>query len=379
MSDPEQHFDSAEIWAQYCEAIKLAGRQLLRPETPKDPFNQAEGLRYLSRLVRLGLEMYVESGDMSFPSFMVPSHETAKIIADNPDNYYQVARIDGRHDYRVRGSRGTVAYLNFSTKRGGYDSGGKLELSGFIDAKGMSFEPDGQFELVLSQKPRPGNWLKLDPDSSQLLVRQTFLDRIHEKPAQLRIERMDTAARPPPLDPRTLRENLRKAGTFVDGTARLSGDWAHSYRGHTNQLPPADQAHCQAAGGDPNIFFYHSYWRLAPEEALVIHFPRVAVCDYWNIQVNNYWMESLDYRYFRICINKHSAQLDSDGGLTLILAHADPGHPNWLETAGHEQGTMCFRWINSQEQVHPETRVVKLAQWASERQRSRSTLEVIAT
>jgi hypothetical protein len=29
--------------------------------------------------------------------------------------------------------------------------------------------------------------------------------------------------------------------------------------------------------------------------------------------------------------------------------------------------------------VHPETRVVKLAQWASERQRPRSTLEVIAT
>jgi hypothetical protein len=374
MSDPVgQTPDLGEIWEQYCEALKRAGRQLLRAEAPKDSLNQAEGLRYLSRLARLGLEMYVESGDMMFPTFIVPSHETAKIGADNPDNYYQVARIDGRLDYRVRGTRGTVAYLNFSTKRGGYGSSGKLQLSGFIDAKALSFQPDGSFELILSQQPHPGNWLKLDPDTSQLLVRQTFLDRRREKPAHLTIERVGHAAQPPPLDPLELQRNLLRAGDFVGATARLFADWTQSYLPHVNQLPPADQTVCQNAGGDPNIFFYHSYWRLAPDEALIIEFPRVAACDYWNFQVNNYWMESLDYRYFRICINKHAAQLDPDGGLTLLLAHLDPGHPNWLETAGHEQGTMCFRWINSTEQVHPRTRVAKIAQLRRERSLAMAT------
>src|SRR5260370_24500158 len=99
--------------------------------------------------------MYVESGDMQVHVFMVRSDETAKIGADNPDNYYQVARIDGNFEYRVSGNRGTVAFLNFSTKRGGYDSNGKLELSGFIDATAMSFEADGRFELILSRQRRP--------------------------------------------------------------------------------------------------------------------------------------------------------------------------------------------------------------------------------
>ena len=364
MSDAETSSDSARTWDRYCDAIKLAGGQLLRAETPKDALNQAEGLRYLSRLVRLGLEMYVESGDMQFPVFMTPSHETAKIGADNPDNYYQVARIDGRLAYRVSGTRGTVAFLNFSTKRGGYDSNGKLELSGFIDATMMAFEPDGRFELILSRERRPGNWLKLDADTSQLLVRQTLLDRGSEKLAQLKIDRIDQAARPPPLDPAKLENNLMKAGSFVVGTSRLFANWAQGYLSHVNQLPPADQAVCQQAGGDPNVFYYHSYWRLAPDEALVIEFPRVADCDYWNFQVDNHWMESLDYRYFRICINNHSARLDTDGRLTLIVSHTDPGHPNWLETAGHEQGTMCFRWINSKEQVHPSTKVVKIGDLA---------------
>jgi len=361
MSDIVEYAGSDHIWEKYCDAIKLAGKQLLRAEVPKDALNQAEGIRYLSRLVRLGLEMYVESGDMHFPSFMVPSHETAKIGADNPDNYYQVARIDGHFDYRVSGTRGTVAFLNFSTKRGGYDASGRLELSGFLDAKSISFQPDGRFELILSRNMHPGNWLKLDPNTTQLLVRQTFLDRRCEQPAQLKIERINHDAKPRPLDPLELQANLSKAGHFVDGTARLFANWVQGFLKHVNQLPPANQEVCQQAGGDPNVFFYHSYWQLAHDEALVIEFPRVAECDYWNFQVDNYWMESLDYRYFRICINKYSARIDPDGRLTLIVSHADPGHPNWLETAGHVRGTMCFRWINSKEQVHPVTKVVKFA------------------
>ncbi len=361
MALPAEDILAGRSWEQFCDLLKVAGQQILRPETPQDAFTRAEGLRYLSRLTRLGLEMYVESGDLEFPTFIVPSHETAKIGADNPDNLYQLARIDGRLEYRVRGTRGSVAYLNFSTKRGGYDSGGKLELSGFIDAKAMSFDAEGNFELILSQQQHSGNWLKLDPDSTQLLIRQTFLDRRREKPGVITIERLDTGAKPKPLDPAQLHQNLMKAGNFVGGTAKLFADWVQGYQQHSNTLPPADQKVCQAVGGDPNVFFYHSHWALAPDEAWVIEFPRVADCDYWNVQVDNYWMESLDYRYFRISLNKHSGKVNADGSLTLVVSHGDPGHPNWLETAGHDQGTICFRWINSKEQVHPTTRVVKLA------------------
>ena len=123
-------------------------------------------------------------------------------------------------------------------------------------------------------------------------------------------------------------------------------------------LPPADQAYCQSVGGDPNIFYYHSHWELREDQALVIHIDKVPECSFWNLQINNYWLESLDYRYHQICINKHQAQYDENGGVTLVLSEKDPGIANWLQTAGVRQGTMCLRWVGAKEQCHPTTKVI---------------------
>jgi len=365
MNEPssEQAVLSGESWAEFCDALKRSGDQILRAEAPKDALTRAEGYRYLTRLLRIALEMHMEFADPDFPGFFAPSHETAKIGADNPDNLYQYARLNGRYDYRVSGRRGSVAYLSFGTQKGGYESDGKMEQTGFIDAEHLQVDPDGRFEIVLSQRQQAGNWLRLEPESNALVVRQTFLDRQVEQAAQLKIERIGSAAKPVPLTPAQLQQNLKRAASFVENTARLFADWAAGYQEHPNQLPPADQALCQAVGGDPNIFYYHSYWTLADDEALLIHVPRVPECDFWNCQINNYWMESLDYRYHTISVNKHSARYD-DGGVTLILSARNPGHPNWLSTAGHRNGTLCWRWVGAVEPVHPSTRVIKLEEIA---------------
>jgi hypothetical protein len=350
---------SGRTWAEFCDALKHAGQQILRPEAPASALDRAEGFRYLSRLLRIGLEMHLEFADPDFPGFFAPSHEIAKIGADNPDNLYLMARLNGAHDYRIRGERGTVPYLSFGTQKGGYETNGRMEQTGFLDAQNLQIGADGRFEIVLSRDQRPGNWLKLEAASNAVIVRQTFLDRKREQPARLAIERLSGGDLPAPLTPERLQSGLGNAVRFVEGTAKLFADWAKGYQRHSNQLPPADQAACQRVGGDPNIFYYHSHWHLAPDEALVIHLARIPECRFWNLQVNNYWMESLDYRYHRICVNKHSAKLDVDGGVTMVLAHANTGHANWLETAGHDNGTFCLRWVGATQPVHPTARVVK--------------------
>ena len=360
-SAPLQRLTSGQAWADFCDGLKRAGEQVLRPETPANAFDRAEGWRYLTRLTRLGLEMFVEAGTPEFPTFMVPSHEAAKIGADNPDMAYLAARIDGRHRYRVWGQRGTVSSINFSTKRGGYDVDGKLLPGGFIDTSTLAVDADGHFELMLSSEPQPGNWLRIDPDAVQLLVRQVFKDRPREQAARMHIECLDTRGQtPPPLDPLALHEQLDRVATFVQNTARTFADWAKGFQDHVNRLPPADQKVCQAVGGDPNIFYYHSYWQLAEDEALVFEVDQLPHCEHWNLQINNHWMESLDYRYFTVNLNAHTAQPHPGGGVRLVLAHRDPGVPNWLDTAGHGQGTMCWRWIGCPEPVHPRVRLVKV-------------------
>ena len=86
---------SGRTWAEFCDTLKHAGQQILRPEAPASALDRAEGFRYLSRLLRIGLEMHLEFADPDFPGFFAPSHETAKIGADNPDNLYLMARLNG--------------------------------------------------------------------------------------------------------------------------------------------------------------------------------------------------------------------------------------------------------------------------------------------
>jgi hypothetical protein len=357
---------SGKAWDEFCDALKRAGQQVLRPEAPISELDRAEGWRYLTRLLRIGLEMHLEFADPDFPGFFAPSHETGKIGADNPDNLYLMGRLNGRNEYVIRGTRGTVSYLSFGTQKGGYETNGKMEQTGFIDSSQLILDTEGRFEIVLSQTQQAGNWLKIEPETNAVIVRQTFLDRKTERPAQMSIERRGSGAKPASLSAEQLQRGLTNTSKFVEGTATLFANWAQSYLPNANQLPPANQALCQSVGGDPNIFYYHSYWRLAPDEALVIHIPRIPKCRFWNLQVSNWWMESLDYRYHRICHNQYSATPDSDGGVTLVLAHEDPRHANWLETTGHDKGTLCMRWVGAEEHVHPETRVVKLKTFIKE-------------
>jgi len=372
MPTVEERIVSGQLWEEYCDTLKRAGQLLLRPEAPHDVFNQAEGMRYLSRMVRAGLEAMVESAEAEFPRLSNMASGTIKIGADNPDNLYQTARIKGTLEYRIRGTRGSVATINFATKKGGYHKPGSTMIgTGFLDGQDLKVDTEGNFEILLSsQKPASGNWLPLEPESNLLLIRQTFHDRRREQPAQLTIERLGSYSAPPPLDPAQFAGQLMAAARYTENTAKLFIDWAALFkREHFNTLPLGDQVMYQAAGGDPNILYYHGYWDLADDEAMVIE-ATLPGCEFWNFQVDNYWMESLDYFRYRIHVNSHDAQLNPDSSVTIVIAHRDPGHANWLTTAGHRLGTSLFRVIGAAGATAAvRTRVVKFSDVAQETRR----------
>ena len=351
---------SGQTWDDFCERLKAAGQVILRPEAPATEIDRAEGWRYLSRLTRIGLEMMLEHADPDFPVFYSASHTTAKIGADNPDNVYFNATIQGDREYRLRGVRGTVPFLSFGTKANRYATEGTMVSTGELDGKELVSNPDGAFEIAVSREPRPGNWLPLSADSTLLIVRQTFLDRRNETPATATIERVGGPPEPQPLSAERLDRGLSSAAAFVAGTARTFAAWAQSFQSQPNTLATVDQSLFRRAGGDPNIFYLHGYWAVAPDEALVID-TAVPECDLWNFQLDNYWMESLDYRYLPVCVNKHTARYNPDGSVTFVIASSDAGVGNFLYTAGHERGTMLLRWTRAQHHPLPTCRLVKLA------------------
>jgi len=344
----EDRIRTGRAWSDFCDDLKAAGQVVLAPGTPEDPLQRAEGIRYLSRLTRAGLEAFVEYNDPLFPEFRRMVHETVKMGADNPDNYYLNAQISGKYEYRITGKRNTVDYLSFHTQNGNYGTTGGLAPCGKLEGSALELEKDGSFTIHLGPEPRGKNWLKTEPETTLVMVRQTFADREKELPAELKLINLSAPEKPDPLTAGHLDEGLKTASLFAGGASLLFTRWTKGFRKHVNTLPLFDPGTSNSAGGDDTIVYHHSYWRLEKEEALVIEV-EPPVCDAWNFQLNNFWMESLDYRHFRISINKHTAVPEPDGKIRVVVAHMDPGHPNWIETAHHREGTMCWRWYR----LHP--------------------------
>lgn len=356
--------ESAQAWADFCAKLAKAGDVILAPDVPADPLVQAEGFRYLSRLARLGLEQYVEAADPDFPFFYVLSHETAKIGADNPDNKYLNASICGTSDYRITGTRGSMFYFSIVANAMRYHIDGSCTATGSLMSDQIEWGPNGEVEIIASMTPQPGNWLRLEADTSVIIIRQSALDRAGEQPGSFRIERIGGPAVPAPLDPAKLHAGLAAAGQFVGGVAATFADWTRRFRAHPNQFAPIDQSLFQKGGGSPDIYYAHGYWAIAADEAWVIEVTPPD-CYYWNFQIDNWWMESFDYRFRQITLNKHSARLEPDGSVRIIASARDPNVNgfvgNWVDTSGHSVGTALLRWAGATEHPLPTTRIVKLA------------------
>jgi hypothetical protein len=355
----DEALDPEQAWTEFNDMLRGASRVILSDTAELDELDRSEGYRYLSRLARAGLEGCLEYADPRAPELLRLCHETIKMGADNPDNVYLSAPVHPDYRYRIHGTRGSVHYLGIGTYEGGYGAGGSFPPAGYL-----TLERDMPVEIELGAAASgSGPFLPISPRTRSVVVRQTFMDRHGETPAGLRIERTDGPHTPLPLTAAKLTRGLRGAGRFVQGCAELFASWTRGLARAPNQLPLFEPSVAAAAGGAEDITYYHGYWQLEPEQALVIEL-QPPVCDYWNFQLNNHWMESLDYRYHTISLNKHSAQAQSDGSVRLIVAARDPGLGNWIDTTGHRRGTMCLRWVRAETRPLPSTRVCALGELA---------------
>ncbi|MEM9704785.1 MAG: DUF1214 domain-containing protein [Pseudomonadota bacterium] len=345
-------------WRQFCDGLLGAGAHILDDDFARTDFERAEGLRYLTRLTRIALEMNLENADPAFPAFYQASHETAKIGADNPDNVYLNATISGGFKYRISGTRGDAPIFSIGTKANRYAIDGTMASTGELDGRDIQFSPEGDFEVIVAKEREGTNWLPLAEDSSMLLLRQTFFDRPHSTPAQVQVECLNGPTKQAPLTPDSLSKSLNAVPAFVSGTAQTFKTWATSFRTNNfNRLNTVDQTLFFRAGGDPSIYYLHGWWELKEGEALRIRATPPA-CEGWNFQLNNIWMESLDYRHASVHTNNELAAYNDDGSVTVVVSPEDIGAENWLNTGAHRRGTMLWRWTGADEHPIPETEII---------------------
>jgi hypothetical protein len=357
---PGQALVSGKAWREFCAKLADAGEAILRPEAPSSPLDRAEGFRYLTRLLRIGLMQNLEAADPDFPFFFRPGDEVTKYGGDNPDNIYWSATVKGDRDYRITASRGTIYYFSIGSKAFLMETKGSIESTGELNGKDLKIGPDGRFEIICSSRPQPGNWLRMTPETNFLLIRQTYLDRKTEVPGTFKIERIGGTV-VPPLDPAFLEHALQRTAVFVHGTARKFGDWMPRFEASPNQMPTLDQDFYWKAGGDPLINYRFGYYDIGSDEAFVATGLPPEGGIFWNYSLYNWWFESYDYVHRRVTVNNHTAKLNPDGTVTVIVADSDPGLGNWLDTAGHRTGFILLRSYAAKSHPEPDCKVVKIA------------------
>jgi hypothetical protein len=321
------------------------------------PRVRAEGLVYLAGLAEIALQQQLYGADPEFPCFVTNPNPNAKWGAENADNRYLWARVDPEAVYRVSGRRGTSFEVLFEAKHGFMQLGQPRNFAARL-ASELSVDADGRFELWLGGPARAGNWMPLDPEAQWLLVREYFVDWENETPARLAIERVGALADSPrPVDPARIAAQLEAAAAWTLGTARFWNEWVAQLRG--DHVPGQLAAARRYEGGADDILYGNDWFQLDDDETLVVEC-EIPDARYWSFQLCDTWFRSLDYANHQISLNAAQVQRDADGRVRIVVAHRDPGVPNWLDTTGLPEGVFQYRFIWTRTTPQPTARLVRL-------------------
>jgi hypothetical protein len=350
---------SGRAWADFCRSLEEAGRHLAAFPIPDSPELRAEAYRYLLGLVSSGIGNSLQNADPDQPRIWRNPDSFAKWGAENADNQYLWARLRSDASYLLFGQRNTAFDFLIEVKEGFMQLGDDGVFAA-LRAHEIEVAPDGSFEILVSRE-RPqghrGNWLPMHPDTRYLQVRQYFADWEQESPASFQIRQLGNEGNPPErLTPAHMAELLDDAGEWVEVSAKFWTQWIERQRKDHDRakLKPA----VRFVGGADDIFYGNDMYELGPDEALVVEFAPPDA-RYWSIQLCDVWFRTMDYATRQTSLNHHQAKLDSDGRFRCVIAHRDPGVPNWLDTAGYPEGMIQYRWVWSKDNPTASLRRVR--------------------
>ncbi len=370
----------------------------LYPPPPTDR-NLAEGYRYLLGFLYGAIDRALSDPD--YPYLRRAIQPLDKATIDNADAIYLCAEIDGNGTYLVRGQtqdyrhwrgeartssgRKSPQYVIFEvTNAYAGDSGNIVELmpgsrvnTGTLDSSNLIVETDGSFEVLLAperpdghmgnfiatktirQQSNPDGTIKnVDHTGKYLVVRELFYDWGQEDALDLHIARVgNEGAHPAPLDSTGAAGQMERIGEIVNKQMRFWNEFyavvLETYQdmnGDGKQFMPRNAfndpapANLATGGGQSTNVYAGGVYDLGEDEALIIEIRTPVSPAYMGLHLSNLWGESLDYANHISSLNDFQAELDSDGVKRCVIAHRDPGVPNWLDTTNLSQGFMATRW-----------------------------------
>ena len=373
-------------WDDFCDQLKAAGRIVVRETHDDDPQDAVEGFRYLSRMVLMANFRAIERrtpGTRAQRIGLIPPPPKGGIGVQSPNQDHIVQPVDARHRYRITGTAGDV-YTHLSAWSPPIpDDVGAASVG--LDAEdhlerfnpNMALTPhtlvladiaaaDGTVDFVLSVDPPDDGsaWMSMAPTTRELMGRVVYDDRHGQTPPRLTIECLDDHEQPETPTPEDMAERLAVAGQLVLGQKADYEGWTADLLTRENETEFTREWYERIGGSPDDRHFEFGYWRVPEGSALVIEFDEPAT-QHWNFQLCNHWMENLaNYATGEGYIDKENA-VRNDGRVRIVVAHEDPGVPNWIEPDARNHGVMGLRFVRPAVEPQVETRLVPIADLTS--------------
>jgi hypothetical protein len=338
---------SLEAWALV--RTMLDDMTTMVREDAETELELVEGLRVLARATALCSELSVDV-DAEQPWFFPMSTEARFIGGPNPDGEYYLGMIDGTRRYRIRGYRGTSAYLGFQVLAGvGLTP---RRHAAYLSDRDLAVADDGNFSIVLStEKPTADElgssvWLEIPADSSGIVVREYIADREVETLVSLAIHALDSAGSPPLPTDEMIGLQLTGMAWTIAKLVTLHRTVKPELLGLPNQLLTATSEQVGSADSTPDNLYMLGTFRLDDGESLVLEISPPAT-RYWSVTLENIWHECIDPRRRNSSITNAAAVAGTDGTVRVVISATDPGEPNWLDTGGRHRGFVTLRWLDN--------------------------------
>lgn len=346
-------------FAELIEELRAAEAKVAQSDV-LDEQSRLEGYPWVFSVLKTGLDAYLWA-DTTKPRFVDIVGRFQKWGGDNADAFYQYAPLDPARTYQVRCVAGDAVYLSLTVYGGPDDGRYSTRIVGSANDRGMQRSDDGSYEIWLSPEPHEGNWIKLEPDAVCAVTRDYLIDPVGGGRAGWEIEAVgDVPTTAPRASEQDMVRRLRAVSTWMREQTAIA-PVAPPIEPNTVADPyPVPTVTFGWAAGD--AAYAMGRFELGDDEALVIE-GRSPECGFWNLCLWNPFLHTYNYDYERVTINGGQVSYEPDGSWRIVVAGRDPGHPNWISTAGHERGLLWFRWFfPSETPARPTTTVVPIGE-----------------
>lgn len=345
-----------------CDRLARLGEEVAAAPYPAGDDRRADLLAHLAEQTLCWVGWSVFHADPRRPFFQRQNDLITQWGGPNADNVYRHAPIDAGRRYRISGRMNSCADWILAIRRGFMHEPvwGTVQQ---VSAHELGIGRGDEFELLLGGDPptEPGvHHVVLPEGAAMASFREYYFDWDDADPAFMTIECLDSPDEP--LATPTADEVAARLRAAIVGVEHSVRNWnayleEHRAKGTDNVMAPP----MSVAKGLAEARYAFCFWDLADDEAMVLE-TTVPDARYWSFQLYEMGTYELaDVVERRCSLNQRQAVVDTDGKVRIVVAHRDPGVPNWLDAGGRQVGQMTYRFFWSNGDPAYTSQTVKLA------------------